>query len=132
MPSKQVSAGKWEDNRIKQALKTLKAKGIQNGRLNVRRGKNSEGLDLTRQEPGDWTSYGFATSKWLTIPKDKYSDVPTLVVMYEKGDKKLKWDEQPLYLPMLILPKSKFVFMFNYSDESEELEDNLDLEDKQT
>jgi hypothetical protein len=33
MPSKQVSAGKWEDNRIKQALKTLKAKGIQNGRL---------------------------------------------------------------------------------------------------
>ncbi len=49
--------------------------------------------------------------------------------MYEKGDKKLKWDEQPLYLPMLILPKSKFVFMFNYSDEPEELEEGLDWED---
>ncbi|HEY9674805.1 MAG TPA: Z1 domain-containing protein [Waterburya sp.] len=132
MPSKQISLGKWEDNRIKQALKVLKAKGIQNGRLNIRRGKNSEGLDLTRQEPGDWTSYGFATSQWLTIPKHKYSDVPTLVVMYEKGEKKLKWDEQPLYLPMLILPKSKFVFMFNYSDEPNELEDDLDWEDKET
>jgi hypothetical protein len=46
--------------------------------------------------------------------------------MYEKGNKELKWDEQPLYIPMLILPKSKFVFMFNYSDEPEELEVELD------
>lgn len=131
MPSKQVSVGKWEDNRIKQALQALKAKGIQNGRLNVRRGKNSEGLDLTRQEPGAWTSYGFATSQWLTIPKNKYSDAPTLVVMYEKGEKQRKWDEQPLYLPMLILPKSKFVFMFNYSDEPEEFKNKLGLEDEE-
>ncbi len=119
MPSKQVSGGKWEDERVKQALKTMKAKGIQNGRLNIRCGKNGEGLELTRQEPGNWLSYGFATSKWLTTPKKNFSDVPTLVVLYEKGEKKLKWDDQPLYLPTLILPKGKFVFMFNYSDEPE-------------
>jgi hypothetical protein len=32
------------------------------------------------------------------------------------------WDDQPIYLPTLILPKQKFVFMFNYSEEAEELE----------
>jgi hypothetical protein len=126
LPSKQVSGGKWEDERVKQALKAIKAKGIQNGMLNVRRGKNDEGLDLTRQEPGAWLSYGFATSKWLSKPKSDYPDVPTLIVMYERGAKERKWDEQQLYLPMLILPKSKFVFMFNYSDEPEELEDDWD------
>jgi hypothetical protein len=126
LPSKQVSGSKWEDERVEQALKAIKAKGIQNGMLNVRRGKNDEGLDLTRQEPGAWLSYGFATSKWLSKPKSDYPDVPTLIVMYERGAKERKWDEQQLYLPMLILPKSKFVFMFNYSDEPEELEDDLD------
>lgn len=123
MPSKSFNDGKWEDKRVKQALKAIKARDIHNGRFNVRRGKNGEGLDLTRQEPDKWTSYGFATSKWLSQPKNKYPHVPTLVVMYEKGEKERKWDDQPLYLPVLILPKSKFVFMFNYSDESEELEE---------
>jgi hypothetical protein len=42
--------------------------------------------------------------------------------MYEKGEKKKDWDDQPLYLPTLILPKQKFVFMFNYSEDAEELE----------
>ena len=46
-----------------------------------------------------------------------------------QSQKELKWDDQPLYLPMLILPKSKFVFMFNYSDYPEELEDELDWQD---
>lgn len=126
LPSKHVSGEKWEDERVKQAFKAIMAKGIQKGMLNVRRGKNDEGLDLTRQEPGNWTSYGFATSTWLSKPKSDYPDVPTLVIMYEKGEKERKWDDQPLYLPMLILPKSKFVFMFNYSDTTEELEDDLE------
>lgn len=127
--SNPVRGCKWEDQRVKQALKQLKAQGIQKGRLNVRRGKNSDGLDLTRQEPGKWTSYGFATSEWLTKPKRDYPDVPTLVILYEKGEKDRSWDDQPLYLPMLILPKSKFVFMFNYSDEPEAWEDELDWQE---
>jgi hypothetical protein len=48
--------------------------------------------------------------------------------MYEKGEKKDRWDDQPLYLPTLILPKSKFVFMFNYSEEPEEVEDQQEDE----
>ena len=120
MPSKQVGLGKWEDERVKQILKQMKAKGIETGRLNVRRGKNSEGLDLKRQQPGNWSGYGFATSEWLTMPKKKYPNVPTLVVMYEKGEKKSGWDNQPLYLPMLIIPKDKFVFMFNDSNSNDE------------
>ncbi|MEG5037263.1 hypothetical protein [Microcoleus sp. AT3-D2] len=47
---------------------------------------------------------------------------------YEKGEKKDSWDNQPLYLPTLILPQSKFVFMFNYSEESEEVEDQQEDE----
>jgi hypothetical protein len=58
--------------------------------------------------------------------KQDNSDVPTLIVMLEQGRKEDYWDEQPFYLPTLILPKNKFVFMFNYSDEPEELEEGLD------
>jgi hypothetical protein len=106
--------------RVLQSLKAMQAQGLQKGRLNVRRGNGDKGLDMARQEPGKWFGYGFGTSKWLTNAKRDYPDVPTLVVAYQKGEKKKNWDDQPLYLPTLVLPKSKFVFMFNYSDEIEE------------
>ncbi len=128
MPSQKVGLGKWEDERVKQLLQQMKAKGIEKGRLNVRRGKNAEGLDLQRQESGNWSGYGFANSEWLTKPKKDYPDVPTLILMYEKGEKKKKWDDQPLYLPMLIIPKGKFVFMFNDSNNADEIEDELHWE----
>jgi Z1 domain len=120
MVSKKIDGYKWEDKRVLQSLKAMQAQGLQKGRLNVRRGKDDKGLDMARQEPGKWFGYGFGTSKWLTEAKRDYPDVPTLVVAYQKGEKKLKWDDQALYLPTLVLPKSKFVFMFNYSDEVEE------------
>ncbi|MCT7950787.1 Z1 domain-containing protein [Ancylothrix sp. C2] len=131
-----VSGRKWEDKRVQKALQGMKANGIEKGRLNVRRGKTGEGLGLTRQEPSDWGGYGFATSTWITKAKNEYQNVPTVLMMYEKGEKykgeKYKrWDNQPLYLPMLILPKSKFVFMFNYADESEEIEDDLEWDDSE-
>ena len=34
-----------------------------------------------------------------------------------KKEKKKGWDNQPLYLPTLVFPKTNFVFMFNYSEE---------------
>jgi len=123
MPSRPCIGYNWEDERVKQALQAMKAEGIQKGMLYVRRGKNREGLDLSNR-PRPWQGSGFAQSQWISKPRTKYSDVPTLVVMYEKGEKKKGWDNQPLYLPTVILPKSKFVFMFNYSDEPEELEDD--------
>jgi hypothetical protein len=79
---------------------------------------------LTRQEPSGWLGVGFLNNRVLSKPKTEYPDVPTLLLYYSKGEKKKGWDEQPLYLPTLILPKSKFVFMFNYSDKIEEIDDS--------
>jgi hypothetical protein len=42
----------------------------------------------------------------------------------EEGRKEDYWEGLSFYLPTLVLPKSKFVFMFNDSDEPEEIEDN--------
>jgi hypothetical protein len=126
MPSRSCSGYVWEDERVKQALQAMKAEGIHKGILNVRRGKKGDGLDLKNQTR-PWVS-GFAQSQWLSKPRQKYTDVPVLVVMYEKGEKQKSWDDQPLYLPTLILPKNKFVFMFNYSEESEEVEEQQEDE----
>ena len=125
MPSRSCEGQTWEDERVREALKAMKSAGIEKGMLNVRRGKKSDGLDLSNREYWQGSS-GFAQSQWISKPKKEYQDIPTLVVMYEKGKKEDKWDNQPLYLPTLILPKHKFVFMFNYS---EELEDELEWED---
>ena len=114
LPSRYCSGERWEDKRVKQVFESMKAEGIQKGRLNVRRGKNNDGLNLTNQPDRPWQGSGFANSSWLRKPRDEYPDVPTLVMMYEKGEREKKWDNQPLYLPTLVLPKNKFVFMFNY------------------
>jgi hypothetical protein len=45
----------------------------------------------------------------------------------EEGRKEDGWEGLPFYLPTLVLPKNKFVFMFNYSDAAEELDDKIDL-----
>lgn len=117
MKSKKIDGYKWEDERVRESLDAIKTKGLTKGRLNVRRGKRgNKGLNMERKEPGKWTGYGFGTGDWSAKATDCYPDVPTLVVAYQKGEKKKNWDDQPLYLPILVLPKSKFVFMFNYSD----------------
>lgn len=59
----------------------------------------------------------------VRICKKTYPDVPTLLVCYQKGEKngeKSKgWDDHPIYLPMLVLPRQKFVFMFNYDEDED-------------
>lgn len=127
MKSKKVQGDKWEDMRVQQSLKAMKAKGLTKGRLNVPRRKDGKGLDMKRKEPGNWFINGpFCTNKYLTNAKRNYTGVPTLVVAYQKGEKEDNWDDQPLYLPTLILPKSKFVFMFNYSGENENSDNDED------
>lgn len=115
MPSNLCPGHRWEDKRVKEALEAMKVEGIQKGMLNVHRGKKGNGLDLENRLIRPWQGSGFAQSAWISKPKQKYPDVPTLVVMYEKGESKQGWQNQPLYLPTLVLPKNKFVFMFNYS-----------------
>lgn len=125
--SDHIFGEKWEDKRVKEVLKAMKANGIKKGRLMVRGGKT--GLDLERQQSNKWGGAGFSSSKLLKYIKSHYTDVPSLILMYEKGQKDKGWDDQPLYLPMLIFPKNKFVFMFNYSDHIEENSDDLDWQD---
>jgi hypothetical protein len=129
LPSGRCIGYSWEDKRVKAALRAMKAQGIHTGMLNVHRGKKGDGLELKNQPTRSWQ--GFAPSEWISKPRQKYPDVPTLVVMYEKGEKKLGWDNQPLYLPTLILPKNKFVFMFNYSDAPKELEDDETIDERE-
>ena len=119
----------WQEDRVKDLLIQMKTQDISTGRFNVVRGKTGKGLELTRQEPSGWGGFGFINARVLNKPKTEYPNVPTLLLMYEKGENKKGWDNQPLYLPTLILPKNKFVFMFNYSEAAEELEDDIDFQD---
>lgn len=129
MPSRRCPGYSWEDKRVKEVLKAMEAKDIYKGMLNIRRGQKGDGLELSNKIVRPWQGSGFAQSEWISKPRNKYPNIPTLVVMYEKGEEEKKWDD-PLYLPTLILPKSKFVFMFNYSEAAdEELEDDMDLQD---
>lgn len=115
-----VPSEKWEVKRILKGLTDMKSKGMETGRLNVRRGKknNKEGLDMPRKAPFQWM-FGFGSGEWSKKAKEKYPDVPTLIICYQKGEKNNGWDEHPIYLPMLVLPKQKFVLMFNYNEEEE-------------
>ena len=115
MPSRECEGYFWEDRRIQEVLEQMKVEGIRNGILNIRRRKKNTGLELSNQLKRPWQGSGFSQSQWISKPRKKYTDIPTLVVMYEKGEKKKRWDDQPLYLPTLILPKNKFFFMFNSS-----------------
>ncbi|WP_413160872.1 Z1 domain-containing protein [Capilliphycus salinus ALCB114379] len=120
MPSRSCEGHPWEDKRVQEALQAMKIEGIEKGILNINRGQKGDGLGLSNK-PRPWRG-SFGQSELFSKPKKEYPDVPTLVVMYEKGEKKKGWDEQPLYLPTLILPKHKFVFMFNYSEKTQKLE----------
>ena len=113
-----VSSEKWEDKRIIKGLTDMKSKGMIKGRLNVRRGERNknQGLDMPRKEPFKWM-FGFGSGNWSIEAQNKYPDVPTLIICYQKGEESNKWDGHPIYLPMLVLPKQKFVLMFNYDEE---------------
>ncbi len=137
MPSRPAGNYPWEDKRVKEALKAMQSEaGIHQGRLNVRRGKETKGQGFKlvnrpiKDGSGTWRgTSGFANTEWVRKAKKDYPDVPTLIVILEQGRKEDYWDGEPFYLPTLVIPKNKFVFMFNYSEAAEELEDDMDLQD---
>lgn len=120
MPSRYVDNYTWEDGRVREVLKALeKVKdNPKTGRLNVRRGKDQKGLQLKRQDP-PWK--GFITASWASRAKDLYGNEPTLIVTMQEGAKRnskgedMRWEGSRVYLPSLVLPSLKFVFMFNYT-----------------
>jgi hypothetical protein len=105
----------WRDDRVMEALKALKSSRIDigMGRLNVRRGKNAEGLNLTRPLP---PAKGYADSGWVRTAKEKYSQQPTLLMLKQRGERSKGWDNQPLYIPVLVMPKIKYAITFNVGD----------------
>jgi hypothetical protein len=112
MPSNPMQDYSWEDERVRKALEAMGQPpwNLTEGFLNVRT-RGGKGLELKRQDP---PFHGFASGDWLAAAK-KQPDVPTLIVMFEKGEKGTqRWDDQPLYLPTLVLPDSRFVIMFSY------------------
>ncbi|MBE9004537.1 Z1 domain-containing protein [Fortiea sp. LEGE XX443] len=113
-----VPSEKWEDKRIIKGLTDMKSKGMTKGRLNVRRGErnHNQGLDMARKEPFQWM-FGFGSGRWSIKAQQEYTDIPTLIICYQKGDKNKGWGGHPIYLPMLVLPKQKFVLMFNYAED---------------
>jgi Z1 domain len=115
MPSNPYPGYTWEDRRVQQVIEAMKreAIGIEKGRLNVRRGKDGKGLELTRQE-APWQ--GFASGPWVNKAKADYSGQPSLIVMKQRGKKENGWDGQPVYVPTLVLPTGEFAFMFNYGE----------------
>jgi hypothetical protein len=114
MRSKHIPGYSWEHERILEVLKALSSDpvGIKTGRLNVRRGPGGRGLNLARQDP-PWQ--GFVDSAWEKEAKGKYGTEPTLIVMMQAGEKSKRWEGSRVYVPTLILPSSKFVFMFNFT-----------------
>lgn len=71
---------------------------------------------MLKKEPFKWM-FGFGSGNWSIEAQKKYPDVPTLIICYQKREKITGWDDHLIYLPMLVLPKQKFVLMFNYDDD---------------
>jgi hypothetical protein len=101
----------WEDERVRKALEALRDEiGIRSARINVRRGPGA-GLDLKRADPFQ----AIADSAWLARAKAEHADEPTLIVAMQAGLKAKGWDNERVYLPVLVMPRGRFAIMYNYS-----------------
>lgn len=111
----EYDGGTWEDSRVREALRQVQlgAIGISKGRLNVRRGKNAAGLELTNQVDGFDSVYD---STWVNVAKTKYPDVPTLLMLMQKGSSEDKWDDCRVYIPTLVMPNAAFAIVFSYPE----------------
>jgi hypothetical protein len=115
IPTNRYEGYTWRDDRVVGALEALQSTriNIKRGRLNVRRGKSGDGLDLTRQPV---PAKGYASSGWVDVAKQQFPNQPTLLVLKQKGLAKKGWDDHVLYIPVLVMPKGKFAITFNLSD----------------
>ncbi len=109
--SKHTKGGEtWEDGRVLKALRSMAGESVnvKKGRLNVRTNKG-QGLEYVNKKPDN--SRGYADSRWVEKAR-MYPEQPTLVLMRQKGRKEENWDNCPLYIPTLVMPKSKFIVMY--------------------
>lgn len=111
-PSDENPAYSWEDGRVREALKAVKASpiGIQTGRVNVNRGRGGTGNRATRD--GQLTS-GFISGQQQREVRQRFPRQPTLLLRLQQGLEEDGWDGQAFWAPTLILPDVGFVFMFS-------------------
>jgi hypothetical protein len=110
-PSDRVPDAVWDDERIRQVLRNMEAKPIEKstGRLNVRRGKNAGGFEITKREDQE---SGFAAGQQIIEARNRHSEEPILLLRLQAGSKEKGWSGFPFYAPTLILPKGKFAFLY--------------------
>ena len=112
IPSDRIAARSWDDERIKQLLAAMKLEPVKisKARLNVRRGRYSdEGYRVAYDKQQE---SGFAEGSQINEARDTYPGVPVLLLRKQAGRKEEGWKGQPFYAPTLIIPKTKFAFVF--------------------
>ncbi|MFC4312995.1 Z1 domain-containing protein [Steroidobacter flavus] len=112
MPSERVPHRTWGDERIQQLLEAMKALpvAITSGIINVRRGRRGEeGYDVSQvaQERS-----GFAHGTAMTKLKARYPGRPILLLRKQAGRTEKHWKGQAFYAPTLIVPQTRYAFVF--------------------
>ncbi|MEL7538877.1 MAG: Z1 domain-containing protein [Pseudomonadota bacterium] len=113
MPSNRVVTRTWDDERIQQMLEIVEGNpfNLKSGFVNVRRGRgaNTSGFDVDYETQ---QISGFAEGTQINEAKRRFGGSPVLLLRKQKGDKEKHWKGHPFYAPTLILPGSRFVFLF--------------------
>lgn len=105
----------WEDERVRLVLQSLKKDPIQidEGILNVARGPrrgHGQGFRVKRK---DHQPSGFAEGSQQAAASERFRDFPLLLLRRQQGLKdEDHWDDQPFWAPTLVLPRTKFAFLF--------------------
>jgi hypothetical protein len=104
----------WDDKRVRLVLESLQQDpiAIEKGILNVARGPrkgNGEGFRVKRKpnQPS-----GFAEGSQQAAASDTYQAYPLLLLRRQEGAGSDGWDDQPFWAPTLVLPRTKFAFLF--------------------
>ncbi|MBM4229998.1 MAG: hypothetical protein FJ184_04500 [Gammaproteobacteria bacterium] len=104
----------WDDNRVRLVLESLREQPIEikKGVLNVARGpRRGHGESFSVKRKTNQPS-GFAEGTQQAVASAKYQNYPLLLLRRQEGLKELGWDDQPFWAPTLVLPRTKFAFLF--------------------
>ena len=112
MPSERAISRTWGDERIQQLLQAIKIPpvAIQSGVINVRRGRRGdEGFHVSEEK--QHTS-GFAEGTQINEAKARFAGKPVLLLRKQAGRVEDGWKGHPFFAPTLIVPQTKYAFMF--------------------
>lgn len=109
IPSIPHQGWEWSDERVQEIFRELGQNGVTQARLHVRRiTTQGRGLKYRKDEATD-TGYG----PDIIDARKLHSSEPVLFLRRLEGRATDGWNEQPFWAPTLVLPSSRFVFMFS-------------------